>query len=390
MLQNQDKIKISYILPNLERGGTERQVIEIVNRIDKNRFTPQILCLNMDGPLSNELKNGIKVEILNFKGLLFRDIPVNLSPILRFFKFLKYESPHIVHTFLYWPSIYGTFAAKLAGIPIIINSRRSLGVWKNGNPHYQWLENIVNLFADAIMVNSLAVKSDVIQNEKLNPAKVRLIYNGCDYQRIEKTKADEDEKRKELGIKSNDVVLGMIANLYPNKGQKYLLYVLPGILKWSKDIKVLLVGKGSRICELKEIAKSLNIENYVTFAGEREDIFEILKVIDIGILCSVYREGFSNAIVEMMAAGIPVVATNIGGNREIIIDGQTGFLVPAKDSKALADALIWLLNNREKAREMGLKGRERVKDMFSMMRCIKELEELYLELVKKRANANYI
>ncbi|MDP2953157.1 MAG: glycosyltransferase family 4 protein, partial [Chloroflexota bacterium] len=160
----------------------------------------------------------------------------------------------------------------------------------------------------------------------------------------------------------------------------------PDILHHFPMVKLLLVGRdrGYR-ASLESIASSLMIRDKVIFTGEREDIPELLKAMDVGTLCSLYSEGFSNAVLEMMAAGLPVVATDVGGNREAILDGQTGLLVPPGDSSKLAEAILRLLQDKELASRMGAAAHERVRSLFSMERMIEETEQLYTELVRAKS-----
>ena len=380
------RLKIAYILPSLEVGGSEKQVVEMATRLDRNRFEAQLVCLRAGSPeWERAIANRVRLKVFAFKDS-FRSLPANLPQLYKLAQYLEGEKPHLVHTFFYWPAIFGVLAARVAGTPAIISSRRNISYFETYRPYRQWLQNVANLFTDTVLANSQAVKQDVLRRERINPAKLKVIYNGCDWERFENPKADRALTRRELGIRGNEVLVGIVASLHPNKGQEVLLQAMPHILPHFPAVKLLLVGRDREYrATLESLASSLKIQDKVIFTGEREDIPELLKAMDVGTLCSLYSEGFSNAVLEMMAAGLPVVATDVGGNREAIVDGETGLLVPPGDSSKLAEAILRLLRDRELASRMGAAAHERVRKLFSMERMIEETEQLYVELLRAKS-----
>jgi len=223
----------------------------------------------------------------------------------------------------------------------------------------------------------------MIQQENLPPKKIEVIYNGLDlseYQQILKTK----QLREELGVVNGAPLVGLIANFnFEIKGHIYFLGAAKKILEKVPDAKFVLVGDGPLRSHYEEVARDLNIKRDVYFLGKRTDVPTIISNLDVSVLSST-NEGFSNVIMESMAAGKPVVATNVGGSREMVTDGVTGYLVPPADSQSMAGAIINLLQNPDKAMAMGSAGREVVKERFTVETMVKKYEELYFSLLKDR------
>jgi glycosyltransferase involved in cell wall biosynthesis len=210
-----------------------------------------------------------------------------------------------------------------------------------------------------------------------------LIYNGIDFSEFT---ADPDSSglNKTTGIK-HEHVIGMVSHLEPLKGHKVLLNAAKSILKADYNIKLSIVGHeagGTKqyVHELKSLANDLGIAKHVMFLGYRKNVAEILKTFDICVLCS-FEEGFGRVLVEYMACGKPVIATNVGGIPEIVVDGETGILVPVGDHKSLAEAIIRLIDDPLLSRQMGNDGRLRVQKYFDLKMNVRKTQELYQKLI---------
>ena len=210
------------------------------------------------------------------------------------------------------------------------------------------------------IANCHAVKDQMIQQENLPPEKIEVIYNGLDLSEYQETLKNKS-LREELGIVNGTPLVGLIANFnFEIKGHVYFLGAAKKILEKVPDAKFVLVGDGPLRARYEEVVRELNIKKDVYFLGKRIDVPAIISNLDVSVLSST-NEGFSNVIMESMAAGKPVVATNVGGSREMVMDGVTGYLVPPADSQSMANAIIDLLQNPEKPRrwEYGEKGSAR-------------------------------
>ena len=191
-----------------------------------------------------------------------------------------------------------------------------------------------------------------------------------------------EKMKQELGIDNSDRIIGCVGTLRSVKGHKYLIQAIPLILDKFPHTRLVLVGDGPLRSELERLAEKLKVRERIMFLGYRPDVSELMNIFDIFILPSL-SEGLSNVLLEAMAASKPVIATNVGGNPEVVEDGRTGLLVPPKDPKKIAEAVNELLDNKNKRLEMGKAGLERVKEKFSISKTVREYKEVYLEVLHK-------
>ncbi len=377
-------VKILYLIGTLERGGTEGQLVELATRLDPNRFRPVVCSLSLGGPYVETLREaGVPVHIVGFRGfkhglwtVLY--LPRIAEELRRLTRLMRAEQPAIVHGFLFWAYIIGTFAAKAVRVPIVVASRRSLGWFKAQKPHYLRLERLANRWTDLLVANSEAVKQDVMARERMPSAKIRVVYNGIDADRY--ARPPDPILREELGIPAGAPVIGVVANLIHYKGHLVLLEACRRIREARPDTRVLLVGEGPCRKELHRRAANLGVAEMVCFLGSRRDVPELLAQISVAALPSL-EEGFPNAVLEAMAAGKPVVASRVGGVPEAVRHGETGLLVPPGDPDALAEGLLALLADPKRAAVMGRAGKERARVQFDMDRMVREMEAIYEELL---------
>jgi glycosyltransferase involved in cell wall biosynthesis len=223
----------------------------------------------------------------------------------------------------------------------------------------------------------MAVWEDTIERDHIDPKKLVLIYNGVDLQTFDSASPFRKEVRKKLGITPQENVIIVVANLILYKGHIDLLEAARKVLKHIPKALFLLVGEDRGIGEnLKRISIDLGIGEKVRFLGLRDDIHQLLAASDLSVLSS-HEEGFSNVILESMAAGLPIVATNVGGNSEAVVNGVTGWLVPPKNPDAMAEKIVDLLHDPQKARSWGKQGRKRVNKKFTIERTVQEHIKLY-------------
>jgi glycosyltransferase involved in cell wall biosynthesis len=374
-----DKIKVLQLVEDLKIGGAEKVIADIALGIDKGNFESHIWCLSKGGSIADELKEkGASVKILGISSYFN---PLN---ILKLATLLKKAKPDIVHTHGYFASVIGRIAANYARVPVLFNHVHS--TYWDYKKRNLFIEKLLSKHTQTIICCSEAVRNFVTKNEKIDPSKTIVIYNGVDVERFSNSKYIS-AKRMELGINPNDPVIGTVSSLTPHKGHKYLLLAAREILETFSSTKFLFVGDGGLKEELEDQAKNLNIFSNVIFTGTRKNIPELLNLIDIFVLPSSSREGLGISIIEAMAVEKPVVATNIGGVPEVVEDGKTGILVPPKNPEALAGAVIELLNNPGKTKEMGRLGRLRIKEKFTTGNMISEIEILYRSLFSQKSES---
>ncbi len=376
-------LKILYIVPTLDRGGSERQLVELAKGLNRERFVPVVCCLSSGGPLASELiQRGIKVKTVPMRNLsLLYDLVKVIRRFGELVEFIGGEKPEIVHGFLFYGYILGTFAARLARVPIVISGRRSLGNFKASKRHCLFVERIVNRLTDVVIANSEAVRQDAIRQERLPADKVMLIYNGLEANRF---RVPPDERlRQSLQLPEGAPVVGIVANFIHYKGHDCFLESWPSVLREFPDGVALLVGDGPLLRQLKTRVEVMGLSKRVRFLGSRQEVPALLALMDLVVHPSL-EEGLSNAILEAMAAGKPVVAADVGGNPEAVVHGETGLLVPPGDSEALARAMLWLLERPAEAAGYGEAGRRRVGERFGLSPMISMYEAAYERLAAEK------
>jgi len=381
-----EKIKIIFVLGKLDNGGTEGQLIETLRRLNRDRFELRVLAFPCHGELRKEIETlRIPLKCLGFSGLRGRFQPESFVQLYRLIRdmvrYFRQEKPHIVQSYLFWANIYGCIAAKIAGVQIIITGRRGIVEEQGMKPHYRWLRNLSNFWTTTIITNSRFVQQHCLQQEKyVTPEKIRIIYNGVDLNRYIFDDKNEDGKTV-FNIPADYYTVGIVANLRPCKGFQDFLKAAARVLQTYPKTLFLLVGRDEGIrSTLETLAKNLGISNSVLFTGERNDIPELLAMFDI-LVSSSLTESLSNAILEGMAEGKPVVTTDVGGTSELVVHEQTGLLVPPQNPAHLADAIMRLLGDQGLRSQLGNKGRHRAATLFPIEHMINQTEALYDKLV---------
>jgi len=375
-----NKLSVFHLVEDLKTGGAERVIADIVEGLDRKRFEARVWCLTRGGETADELlEKGVEVRIL---GIWSYHNPLN---IIRLSRLLKKEKPDIVHTHGYFASVIGRLAAKKAGLPIIITHVHST-YWEYKKRHLL-IERYLSRCTHRIICCSEAVKNFVTGHEKIKEDKTVVIYNGVDEERFLPVQ-DPWPPRARLGIDRESPVVGTVSSLTPHKGQKYLIQAAAKIREKYPATRFLIVGDGPLRRSLEEQALELSLQSSLIFTGARRDIPDLLSLMDIFVLPSSSREGLGIAIIEAMAMEKPTVATDIGGIPEVVQDGETGLLVRPGDSAALAKAIIELIDNPDRAKAMGKKGRNRFAQKFTRKTMLSKIEDLYLSLAgPKKDNA---
>jgi glycosyltransferase involved in cell wall biosynthesis len=384
------KKKIVYLIGTLQIGGAEWQMVDTVTRLNRDMFLPKLYCL-FDGGHFQEYVERRHVDVTVFHAgrktvSKKRSMPFwRFRALLSLYRFLRREHPEIVHCYMYKPSIYGAIAAKLAGVPIILTHRLRLGYFKQTKPHYQLMENLVNRFVTAVIVNAQAVKDDVLQRERIAADKIKVVHAGVDIQRYcpQNGRAPLDRalhQRTKLGIPENAPVIGMVANLFAYKGYREFIQAAAHVHQQYPATRFLCVGRDCGIQrQLEHLIRDSGLQQHAILTGEVHNVADLLHLLDMQVSAS-YEEGFSSAILEGMAIGKPIIATAVGGTPEAVVHNHTGLLVPPRNSEALAQAMLFLLENPEFATTLGHNGRKRIEEHFSMQQTVATLETFYRQV----------
>ncbi|NOZ64410.1 MAG: glycosyltransferase [Caldiserica bacterium] len=359
-------IRILYVIPKMEVGGTERHLYNLLHGLDKSRFLPRVICTWKLGRIGRKLREeGYTIEKLGFHKGYDPRIALKLGRIMAEWK------PHILHTYLFGFHLLPGIPARWRKVPLTISSRREIGEWKKF--YHWWITRAGNWFTDYTVACSQEVKRYTIKKEGLPEERIEVIYNGINLEDFSFQALSNKRKKK----------VGVIANFYPEKGQRFFLEAVPHIKREFPETEFILAGEGEKRKAMENLCKEMGIDGMVKFLGLCEDIPAILSSLQVLVIPSV-REGLPNVLLEALSTGTPVVATRVGGIPEVIRQGEEGILIPPGDPMSIKQAVCFLLSHPEKAREMGRKGRKLAENRFSLQRMLQDYEGMYLSLLSKK------
>lgn len=384
------KVKVAHVITRLDRGGAPDVVLSIVSGLNPERYQTKLISgLTHEPP--TDLESRLKVGSVQL--VFIRSLRRNVNPILdicalvKLYHLFKRERFDLVHTHTAKAGALGRIAARLARVPIVIHAPHGHDFYGYFGPVRSrlivWIERLLGPLADKLIALSELDKKDHCRFGVTDEAKMEVVYSGIDIESFSKLVIDRAKKREELEIPSGCPIVGMIARLEPIKGPGYFIEAASIVIKEVPEARFLVVGDGSLRRTLERLAENLGLSQKLKFMGERQDIREILKVLDLLCLCSL-NEGFGRILVEAQAAGKPVVATRVGGIPEVVGDGETGLLVPPSDAPGLAEAIIRILRNPEMAMEMGEAGRRRVSLKFDQKVMLQKIVQMYERLIGEK------
>lgn len=374
--------KILLLINSFHQGGSERQAVQLTRLLhEKGTFEVFLACLNDEGILREEVGKLGFDEIPEYKLTSFFNFNF-VRQARRCAEFIRRNNIEIVQTNDFYTNVFGMFAATLAGIKVIkIASKRETGGMRS-KPQ-KLVEKITFGRADAVIANAEAVKNYLV-TEGVPANKIKVIYNGLDLGRLSPRETNRNKICAELGLPKEKKAkfITLVANLrHTVKNQPMFLRAAQKVLPKYPDAHFVLAGEGELQESLENLAKELQISEKTHFIGRCAKIPELLSISYACVLTS-FNEGFSNSILEYMAAEKPVVATKVGGAEEAIIEGETGFLVESDDDEMLANRLNELLESETRAQQLGKKGRKIVEEKFSCQAQLAKTLELYQSFLK--------
>lgn len=374
-------VKIAYVLPSAAVGGTELHVLTLASRIDRRMFDPLLVCTSSGGALEKAFADAdVPVHIMGYEGLTKK--PALILPrlfrawgtIRRFEGILCKERVAILHAFLPEACILGALAGHLARTRAVVLSKRATCEYKKRHPLYARFEDLANLASDAITVNSRAVEIDVRRTERFIGRKMTLVYNGID---AGEEPGPPSPPPSGIHVPPGAALITYVANLREGKAHRCLVDAAKKVVAAFPRARFLFVGEErNEAGGVRERIRMLGLEEKVLLIGRRPDVPAILRASTL-VAHPGTEEGFSNAVLEAMAAAVPVVAARAGGNTEAVVDGETGILVPPGDAGGFAAAILRLLGDPSAARAMGEAGRRRVIEWFTVERMMEEVKALY-------------
>ena len=364
------KKRILQIIPTLDRSGAEKQLALLAAGLPRDEFDVHVCVLTRSGPLAADLEaSGVPTTLIGKRA------KIDPAAFLRLKRHIAALRPDVVHTWLFAANSYGRAAALAAGVPRIVAGERSVDPWKS------WHEFAIDRWlarrTDRIVVNSSGVR-DFYVHHGLPSEKFTIIPNGIG------PAAPSDLTRAallaELQLPAGARLVGAVGRLWPQKRIKDLIWAADLLKVIRDDVHLLIIGDGPLGERLEKFRRQVRIEDKVHFLGHRGDVPRLLPHFDALWLASEY-EGMPNVVMEAMAAGVPVVATGISGNRDLVVPGETGYLVPIGDRAAFARETRRLLDDAELARRLGEAGRRRMLAEFTIEQMVERHAELYRELL---------
>ena len=374
---------VLHLIPSFHQGGSEQQAVQLVKLLHGDgSYRVHVACLDKTGVLLDEMENVGFTDIPEFRLSSFYDL--NMVKQLRLCsKFIRDNDIEIVQTHDFYTNIFGMAAALIARVPVRIAAKRETGMRSSTQ---SFIERRAFGFAHSIVANAERVK-DYLVEAGVPGSKISVIYNGVDLQRLIVTQNDRGNILRGFDLPIDDSMqfVTIVANLRSAvKNHRMFLRAASKVKIAVSNVGFIIAGEGDLIDETKAFATELGVERDIFFLERCSKIADLLSISNICVLTS-ESEGFSNSILEYMAAGKPVVATEVGGAAEAIVENDTGFLVDSNDDETLAVRLIALLNDRDKAERMGSRGRQVADEKFSLTARKEKTLELYRSQLERVA-----
>lgn len=368
-------MRVLHLINSFEVGGTERQAVELLKRLDRTRYDVRLAAIQRKGPLYAELSQQYP---------RLEEFPLNsfynanaLHQIRRLHKLLCDEAIDILHAHDFYAGWLGTLAAQFTNVRVIAAQRH---LRLSDRRIHAWGRRVINRLAHRVIVNAEMIRQYVLESGTASADKIVVIRNGLAFNT---TSNSRDQIRAELcatlNLPPEVKLIGTVANLRPVKGHRYLLQAAVSVLRQFPNAHFVWIGAGELQAPLQTQINELGLSANVHLLGQQPDAARLAQAFDFSVLASLH-EGLPNTVMEALAAGVPVICTAVGGALELITDGKTGYLVPAADSAKLAEKIIYALANPAECADLAARGRAFVLDQFSMQRMVQSTETLYDEL----------
>lgn len=377
------KIKVLHLTTDSRIAGAEKLLLGIADNYRRDKYQLYFCTIKGEGDFHRELNQRHQKTL----SLNCHNIYQAFRGIWRLVNILRQERMDILHTHLYHAAILGGIAARISRVPTLIMTRHySDLIYLYGSYLERLLDRLASRITHHIIAISRGVKRVLVNLDHINPDKITVIYNGIDISDWQPgSEHNTRDLKRELGIDDSAKIVGAVSTLHPRKGHRYLIEAAKDVCSRKPNVRFLIVGDGQLKGQLQQLAFRLNLGRHVIFTGYRKDISKLISIMDILVQPSV-EEGFGITLLEAMAAGKPVIGTEVGGIPEIIKGGVNGLLVPPRDPSSLSRAIQKLLNNPEQAKYMGQRGRQMLEKHFTISKMVKKYEELYERLNRNSLN----
>ena len=366
--------RITFVIPSLSVGGTERQLVYLIGGLVRDNEV-SVICTRHDGALGADVRRlGAKVRVLGIRTAWDFSQRSQLAHALRAYR------PDIMHSFLFGFDYFANRAARDADVPVIISSRRQLAEWKK--LRHVWFQRLANRYSDCIVANSRAVADFAAKQERRAAGDYRVIHNGIDADAFLST-ADPSVVRKRFNIPSHRRIVGIVANFSPVKNHALFVDMAVDLIRRHEDLHFVMVGTGPLAKSVERRIARCGLDGCFTRIATVAELPDLYAMMSVVVLCS-RNEGFPNVIMEALAAGRPVVASNVGGIPELVSHGEHGLLMNSIHSSDFAEAVGWMLDNADEATAMGARGARRIRAEFGMDTMIRKYRSLYAELLRAK------
>jgi glycosyltransferase involved in cell wall biosynthesis len=379
MAHSPPKSRILFVIGSLAVGGTEKQLVLLAQQLVRRGWQVDIFCVDIDGPLRSEvLKSGLRLHSAGWNSRFprWRRNLLMVYSQCRLIGLALRLRPDVLHCFIPLTNFMGALAGWLARVPKVITSRRALGNHQAGHWLWRYADRIANHFSTHILANSQAVATDTLARDRPDPTKLSVIYNGIDTLPF-RVQPERDAVRERMGFDRNRIVIGCIGNLIPYKGHTDLISAFALAGAGDPRLALVIVGEDRGIGEdLMRQAETLGVAPRVSLLGRRADVPALLDAFDVAVLPS-HEEGFSNALLEMLCAGPPVIATAVGGNVEAMAGMDGCILVPPGNPAGLSAAIRRVVATLPEDPNLALRRRALIEARYSVAAMIDNHERIY-------------
>jgi len=386
------KIKVAHIIARMITGGADENTLFTMEGLDQNKYKVDLITgEEFDESILNKVKNN-HFDIIQIKGLKWK-LNFLYDPIIliKLIKLLRENHYDIVHTHTTKAGILGRIAARIARVPIIVHGLHGSTFQAFNSSLLNWFlflfERLTGKFTDAYISVSGVLSEKYIERGIGKKENYHTIYSGMELETFYRVRGKIDcrKKQRELGIDLEDFVIGNVARLETRKGHKFLIAAFKKVIEERKGctLKLLIIGEGNKRENLESYVEELNLEDKVIFTGYREDVEELMAIMDIFVLTSL-REGLPRVLVQAAAVGMPSIAFNVDGVPEIIEDNHNGFLVKAGDVKQLTKRIIQYIDHKELLMLHGKNGRELIKGKWSIKDMVERIDKIYQKLITEK------
>ena len=366
-------IPVVFYVPQLTVGGTENQLAELLVQLNRKKFRPAVWCPGAWGPAGDRLSDA-NIPICRIR--LSHRRPISfLQGVL----WLRKTKPQIFHSFADGRAALDVLAARLAGIPIVLTSRRNIRHW-DPDSKARWRERLRNRWTDGVLANCSAAAAVCANVEGFPLDRIQVIHNGVKLG----LRPPHSELRRALGISPAGLLVGNVASLKNVKGHNTLIRAFRGVVDELPHAHLVVCGEGEEGPALERLCRALALTEHVSFLGLRHDLSSIYRGLDLYVHSS-RAEGLPNAVLDAMAHGVPVVATSAGGTGELLLEHAGDCLVPPEDECALAQCMLRMLKDEALRSQSGLAGQRRVAAAFTVSKMVAGHESVYFTLVRKSA-----